>query len=530
MGNSPAATITLTPATQALDIQVVAGKSYVFTADAGQVAVYERKPNFSIKPESNIPKGEHLVLVKTLDLPTIFNPLYGPDDPAHPRPHNVNALLARVWNWRPQNPNDPRYGPIPCFVEDPFDWRGALFAGNNLYKSGPDGQPASPPQLWTDQNPVQIGGQPHSRYLPTTSCICSLYDARIAYDEVHDVYLIGTAARNHLWNNLPGYPDASATTNPDETHHPAVAAQARRYLFLAVSRPGADPTLETSYDAVPANDENADWPLLGVHGDNILVTHASGGAIFYGPGMLAKGGIFGQHSGAWDGETMGSDAILPVREHTPVEPNGRALVFFIGASRTDNTRLVVNAAFEGAPDGLIKGSATVSLGFKGLDPTNTDAVYHDGFIHVFTSGADSALRYFAVKTELVGDTSLTVQSPVSPPLTIQDPDDPKTVRLDSPGIEVTKNGDVVLSYRAAGARKNGPQVFLETRYQVLYHNESAFRDYAVLKAADPGSTVANLERIDFAKGWLDPDGLTVWFAGSYASGANQKAVIGAVKP
>src|ERR1700678_1155421 len=147
MGNSPAATITLTPATQALDIQVVAGKSYVFTADAGQVAVYERKPNFSTKPESNIPKGEHLVLVKTLDLPTIFNPLYGPDDPAHPRPHNVNALLARVWNWRPnpQNPNDPRYGPIPCFVEDPFDWRGALFAGNNLYKSGPDGQPASPP-------------------------------------------------------------------------------------------------------------------------------------------------------------------------------------------------------------------------------------------------------------------------------------------------------------------------------------------------------------------------------------------------
>jgi hypothetical protein len=95
---------------------------------------------------------------------------------------------------------------------------------------------------------------------------------------------------------------------------------------------------------------------------------------------------------------------------------------------------------------------------------------------------------------------------------------------------VTNNGDVVLSYRAAGERQHKSQVLLETRYQVLYHNESAFRDYAVLRAADPGSTLATLKGIDFAKGWLDPDGLTVWIAGSYASGTDQKAVVGAVKP
>ena len=531
MGSSPPPSIVLSPAIQALDVQVVAGKDYVFTACAATVAIYKREP---IKP-----KGEHLVLVKTLDLTKVFNPLYGPDDPAHPRAHNVNAELAQVWNWKPdpQSPNDPRHGPIPCFVEDPFDWRGTLYGGNNLYRSGPDGQPVSPPQLWTDQNPVQVGVKPnttpHSRYLPTTSCICTLEDVRIAYDDVHDLYVIGTAARNHLWRNLPGYPDAKATTNPDTTHHPAVAAQAKRYIFLAVSRPGADPTLETNYDAAPVNDDYADWPLIGVHGDNILATHAGGSeTTFFGPGLIAKGGIFAPFTGAWDGETMGSDAVLPVRDHSPGGSDGRAPVYLIGASLTSGERMVVNAAFEGAPNGLIKGSETVSLAFAGLDPDSTDAVFHDGFIHVFTSAPGGALRYFKVSVDLnTAANTLTVpQSAVSSELIIQDPEDPWAVTLDAPGVEVTKNGDVVVSYRAAGSRLNGAPVLQETRYQVLYHNETAFRDYAVLKAADPGSTLASLERIDFARGWLDPDGLTVWIAGSYASGKQQKAVIGAVKP
>jgi hypothetical protein len=525
MANSPSPRIAFDPAIQALDIQVVAGKSYVFTACAGTVAIYHWGDIRMGGEGGIIPKGEHLVLVKTLDLQQIFNPLYGPDDPTHPRPHNVNAALAQAWNWRPDpnHPNDPRLGVIPCFVEDPFDWRG------NLFEPDAKGNPSS--KRWTDQNPVSVGGDKKSRYLPTSSCICDApYDVRLAYDGTRDVYFIGGAARNHLWRNLPGYPNASATTNPDETHHPAVAAQAKRYLFLAVSRPGADPTLETSYDPLAVSDEYGDWPLLGVHGDNVLVTHAWGGASFYGPGVLAKGGIFGQMSGAWDGATMGSDAILPVRDHSPVGPDGRAPVLFIGTSRADNTRMVVNAAFEGAPNGLIKGSATVSLGFVGVDPSSTDAVFHDGFIHVFTSDSTGSLQYFKVKVYLDNGKLTVPQMPVSPPLEIYDPYDAITVKLDSPCVEVTNNGDVVLSYRAAGVRQHRSQVLLETRYQVLYHNESAFRDYAVLRAADPGSTLATLKGIDFAKGWLDPDGLTVWIAGSYASGTDQKAVVGAVKP
>ena len=122
MANSPSPRIAFSPAIQALDIQVVVGKSYVFTACAGTVAIYQWRDERMGGTPPIIPKGEQLVLVKTLDLQQIFNPLYGPDDPTHPRPHNVNAALAQAWNWRPDpnHPNDPRLGVIPCFVDDPL--------------------------------------------------------------------------------------------------------------------------------------------------------------------------------------------------------------------------------------------------------------------------------------------------------------------------------------------------------------------------------------------------------------------------
>jgi hypothetical protein len=143
MANSPSPRIAFSPAIQALDVQVVAGRSYVFTACAGTVAIYQWRDIRMGGSQAIIPKGEHLVLVKTLDLQQIFNALYGPDDPTHPRPHNVNAALAQAWNWRPDpnHPNDPRLGVIPCFVEDPFDWRGNLFEpdtnGNPSSRGGP---------------------------------------------------------------------------------------------------------------------------------------------------------------------------------------------------------------------------------------------------------------------------------------------------------------------------------------------------------------------------------------------------------
>jgi len=186
MANSPSPRIAISPAIQALDIQVVAGKSYLFTACAGTVAIYKWGDIRMGGEGGIIPKGEHLVLVKTLDLQQIFIPLFGPDDPTHPRPHNVNVSLAQAWNWRPDpnHPNDPRLGVIPCFVEDPFDWRG------NLFEPDAKGNPSS--KRWTDQNPVSVGGDKKSRYLPTSSCICDApYDVRLAYDGTRDVYFIG---------------------------------------------------------------------------------------------------------------------------------------------------------------------------------------------------------------------------------------------------------------------------------------------------------------------------------------------------
>src|SRR5579863_6158799 len=47
----------------------------------------------------------------------------------------------------------------------------------------------SPPTALDGPEPGPGGREanttPHSRYLPTTSCICTLEDVRIAYDDVH---------------------------------------------------------------------------------------------------------------------------------------------------------------------------------------------------------------------------------------------------------------------------------------------------------------------------------------------------------
>jgi hypothetical protein len=510
-GPPPAPTRVFTPGVSALDIQVAAGKTFLFVADAGNVAVYRK--NGASTPTH----------VKNLDMEKLFNALYGPDDPDHPRPNNVNKALASEFA-------SPK-APVPCLLEDPFDHRSG--PGTNgpkkpLFFPGTGGAQGAP---WVDAHPpADSRGKEHvhNRNIPTSSCISEFEDVRVLYDAIRDVYYVATAARNHFY---PRHADSKDfdPTNVDANRHPTVAAQARRHVFLAVSKPGADPTIEANYHIFDVDDAVEDWPLVAVHADVFLVTHrnSSDSLRAYDAAQLAQGKLV--KIGAWKEQDYKTHTIVPVKHHgTGTE------LYFAGPASDDEKKMAVNVL---TAKGLVHGPE-VKLPFVAPD---WDAVCHDGRLY-FVGTEGHAIRYLSFPAAL-RDGHINVGSGASSVTDFTSADAAKygfrtellkdgssAVEEDAPSVEVTTNGKVVVSYVAAGGALKE-----ETRYSVLLPNDTHFLPHGVLKAAAASSTLAKLSRIDFAKGWRDPDGLTVWMTGSYGSGggkdgAEAGAVVGAITP
>ena len=102
-------------------------------------------------------------------------------------------------------------------------------------------------------------------------------------------------------------------------------------------------------------------------------------------------------------------------------------------------------------------------------------------------------------------------------------DDDAVVYYGTPGISVTRNGDIVLVYQRAGA-----STYPEARYNVWYREEADLRGSRTLHEGNLSTSLS----VHYAGIALDPDLETVWMAHAYGSQAagGGRIAVGRVKP
>jgi hypothetical protein len=322
------------------------------------------------------------------------------------------------------------------------------------------------------------------------------------------VFWIAAAARNLIWHQ------GDDAKNPDVSRPENISDQARRQIFLAVSKDG-DPTHGFPFTSAVATDYN-DWPLFEINGEVALFTHWNSGleTRVYDAGKLASGQK--DRIGHYTSDDYGVSEYIPVRHHH-TDPTK---FYFVG-TKGDGKKLVVNAIYKGK---LVTGP-TLDLPFGA---PLSDAVYRNGTLHL-VGVEGKGIRYVSFPI-LVNENGFTVGSTgdlgnltddnaksqgVVTELII-DPAAPTTLQYDVPSVEVTKFGDVIVAYRAYGSVKGKP-VPEQMRYSVLYHGESKFRRNGLVKGSGNQSTMNSGFGIDFAKSALDPDDETMWIAGVYAA-------------
>jgi hypothetical protein len=389
-------------------------------------------------------------------LQDIFAPFVAPDDPANPRPQNINAHLF-------ENERDPSKICVPCLIEDPIDHRPS--------KDFPN-----------------LG--------PTTSCIYEIYDTRIGYDNVHGRFWIASAARNHIWD-------------PETKMPPCAAKQARRFIIAAFSKDD-NPADGFPY-ANQVSSDLSDFPEGSVFGNFAVFTHLTTSPVMevYDAGRFAQDGSK-QRIGLYTSPDYESSRLRLVRHH-----GNSSTMYIVGAK--NRNQLVLRGLSPSHPGQLLKGP-TIKL--KHSVPIADAVFRNNRIHLVGPEGTGIRYLSFPVATAPNGTiqiregaraVNLAIDGPGVRTCLIQDPLPNKI--YDWPSVEVGEGGDVIISWRASGV-ENGTPVSSGTRYAVWYHDEPKPRHYAVLSAGSPDNSATKLVRIDFATDWIDEaDQKSVWITG-----------------
>jgi hypothetical protein len=436
---------------QPIDVQVAAGHDYMIVADAGHVKAYKKT-------------GEQ---VPMLSVAQIFARFISPDDPANPRADDLNAHLF-------ENERDPAKICVPCLIEDPVDHRKNHEAD------------------------------------PTTSCICELYDLRVGYDAAHGRFWIAAAARNHIWHATFGKsPDGKV--NPDTARSECISKLATRFILMAFSKDD-NPGDGFPYANLVANDYN-DWPLAAVSGHFAIFTHLNTATAIeiYDADLFAKDGSK-QKLADYTPADYETTSMQLVRQHGKLDT-----VYFVGAK--NRNELVLRGVSAAHPGKLLHGP---SVRLKHNVPL-VDAVLRNNRMHL-VGQEGTGIRYFSfpIVTEPDGHiqikdgarmVNVATEGPGVRTCLIQDPFAPRETIFDSPSVEASEDGDVIIAWRVSGSN-HGAVVPIGMRYCVWYHDEPKPRQYAVLRAGDANSSAIKAPRIDFARGWIDEtDGKSMWIAG-----------------
>jgi hypothetical protein len=131
---------------------------------------------------------------------------------------------------------------------------------------------------------------------------------------------------------------------------------------------------------------------------------------------------------------------------------------------------------------------------------------------------------------------LTASADLDHPFGLRGPGDSPSdlISYDLPSLEVNTQGDMVIAYVRVPV-KTEKLLYNETRYSIMYHNESKPENSVLVRKGDGKASwdpYAAHHSLDLAVQSLDPsDGLTVWFTHVYAmSSGAYGMVVSRVKP
>jgi hypothetical protein len=368
-------------------------------------------------------------------------------------------------------------------------------------------------------------------------CVSNFYDARVAYDQLHNRFIIESSVRP-LISGQPG--DG-------------------RYTAFAVSI-GEDPRQGFYQYMLTTNIHYmGDWPLIAVSKHALLIGHMGPLVETARPALVAvslddmKQGI---HQPAFWTPTLGQFGghgwIIPVQNI-----GDSAKVWLLNPATSpakvwafDDTNLSSGTPTLTGAD-LHEQSGPIDLQVcsssqpvcMALNTTSvvTTPVYHDGTIYVAGYMAPPSQPKAVRFIEINVTEGATISAAIDPTLDLviggtatgENPNDKIDYVL--PAVAVTNKGDAVVAYRrgAVSPTSTAEPFWDDFRYSILYHGTHTFSASQRLSPKLSPTNTPGVTRLDDPSAQLDPDGQRIWIAGSYRANATADSAtmtVGWVRP
>lgn len=328
--------------------------------------------------------------------------------------------------------------------------------------------------------------------ISASSCINQFYDARLTYDAGHGRFWLLSHAANDINPSKACTPPA----NKPADYCQRAFAQVAHQVFVAVSKSEAPSDGFLRFDL---DNANVDWPLMGVQGRYLLISYHHPGTPLrlYDADALVQGvqTELGPLSPADFGNGM-----VRMPKHRNIKHD---LAFIVSTSGATLNLYAWNAA-KGSPRLLGPAGYTNSSG-AWFDTAHDgyQSVIRSNYLYVTTTDGTRVLVWripfglspngvLSIDGNHVGKWAISQSNRI----------------FDYPTIEVTRNGDIVVAFRAWNT--NVPdQLWVD----VLYHGETQFRHSMAISSpatqdvcCQPGNS-----SLDFISSSIDPaDDETVW--------------------
>ncbi|HST53818.1 MAG TPA: hypothetical protein VLJ61_17550 [Pyrinomonadaceae bacterium] len=335
---------------------------------------------------------------------------------------------------------------------------------------------------------------------PPSGCVQGNYDARAYFDyDTHRFWIIA-AARNHI-AQCP----STGICGDD----------ARRYVFVAVSK-DEDPR-KGFWEYVLVRDY-ADWPLFSVRDNRLLISHKGGKRLYvFDAKKLINGTTTDPFLGQYlDDKFPESDEISTVTQYS--DADGLSLV--LGRSGKNLTVY----AFKDPTKALVKNTKALSVAptwmmqpvyrfskfyFTDEICDDTPCTRHRVDVHRVSAALDGSP---VVKVGAISDERFALTN--------------KNASLRMPGTIIEENGSAIVWYLQFPTDGTAQSA----RYQVLYPNESKFRDSAVLRLSDKPEAETFIGDRDIG-GAAEPGKLGFWITHLYADASGTKLqAVGEINP
>ncbi|MDB5042873.1 MAG: hypothetical protein JWN27_3599 [Candidatus Eremiobacteraeota bacterium] len=396
-------------------------------------------------------------------------------------------------------------------------------------------------------------------------CIKEAYDTRVVYDAPRHRFWIASAVRNPLWQcaaggvNIGGYkksdgtlldPDPSNPTNV-KCHADWKTSWAHRFIALAVSQVGANgqEDLSKPFHQFALVDDYADWPLLGVHGKFLILTHRDAGkalSVFdadaLANGVKDKTSMQVKPLATFPSGAFGAGSTAPASPVYLANVHGTAADPFYLVSSNGNALLV--SAIAVGPSGkpkVVPGALVMLATPLGLLRHNP--VYRSGKLYLTDFACDTPCTHYDARVMRVPaglnktKTAIVATGSGLPGFLSYRMTAPKTkLSYEVPSVEANANGDMIVAFQVG---RLPPSTFIPfaVRYSAFYHDKTSISSSALLHGGvwtngsplpgDPGGGGT----IDLSGIAVDPsDDRTIWMSHAYSNGTGYTQIMGAVKP